>query len=154
MNIIKKRFFLFIAGVILLSSCGDMMAREILRVKMSHPGDLVPKYSFVQMKKGDKIAIWSDMDFNYIGVLKMTVILELYLQDTLHETIELSPLERNMVLDEVKEKQGSRTNWKFLSKNKEVTIKEDGNYKCIAYLKTSNGSFNENKAEIVLKRKF
>lgn len=151
---IKKWLFLLITGVLLLNSCGDMTAKEISRVKMSRPGDLVPKYSFAQMKKGDKIAIWSDMDFNYIGTsIKLDVLVELYLKDTLHETIEIAPLQRSITLNEVKEKEGSRTNWKFSGKNKEIVIKEDGNYKCIAYLKTSNSSFRSKKAEIVLKRK-
>ncbi|MNJ90971.1 hypothetical protein D3C87_86120 [compost metagenome] len=149
----KKGLFLLITGALLLTACADMNAKEILRVKMSKPGYL-PSYSFARMKKGDKIAIWSDMDFSYTGSrIELDVQVELYLKDSLYETIEFSPTRKSLTLNEVKETEGSRTNWKFSGKNEEIVIKEDGNYKCIAYLKSPKISFRSKKAEIVLKRK-
>lgn len=154
MKTIKKRFFLLIAGIILFNSCGDMTAKEILRVKMTRPGDLYPKHAYATMEKGDKIAIWSDMDFSYVGTsIQLEVQVELYLKDSLIETINLSPLDKSITLNEVTETEKSRTIRKFSGKNKEIEIRQDGNYKCIAYLKNTGSSFQVNKAEIVLKRK-
>lgn len=149
-----KYFALLFSAIMLFSACGDLTAKEIARVSASKPGDIAPRAAYVQLKKGDKIAIWSDMDFEYQSTPEMDFKVELYLNDALYETLEFKPTQKNMTINEVKSTTGKRKTWSFSGKNEEIEIRESGRFKCIAYLRTGfSVGLRINRADIVLKRK-
>ena len=142
---------------LLIYSCEAMLGKEVARIpvnKISSKNDIQPAQVSLELKKGDELFIWSEMDFEYEGDVKLVFQFMIFKDDSYKGGMEFDPTEKNISIKEVKTSIMGKTKWKFSGKNKNLAIEEDGNYTFKAVLITSeNESLILNKAEIVLKQK-
>lgn len=154
-NRLKYLIFLLGAGM-LLHACSDLNAKEIGRIPVNeyNPANLGYRSLHIQLKKGDKIALWSEMDMEYDGSVQMSLSVDMTLDDKPYQSLELNPFEKSITVNETKTISGKHTQWRFSGKNEEIEIKESGRYKFVAVLKTSfNPTLRMKQPQLILKRK-
>lgn len=151
-----RKIIAFLILPALLIGCSALTGEEIGRLKIneiSTEDKSVVKETTIALEKGDYIAIWSDMDLEYKGSLDLRFIIEIFKDDELIEELEIDPFDKNVTMNERKISLNKKTEWRFLGKNKKLSIKDDGEYKFRAYLVTlGNPDVEIKKAEIVLKK--
>jgi hypothetical protein len=160
LNTMKKSFFILTLTVIvctsLLSGCDALTGKEIGRIpvnQISTDSNLIIKETSLDLKSGEKISIWSDMDMEYEGNAELRFRMQLLKDGENLGNLEIDPTEKNITLGEVKTTLMGKTNWSFAGKNSEITIDGDGKYTFKAILVSSeNPTLKIMKAEIVLKK--
>ncbi|MCR9253317.1 MAG: hypothetical protein NXI20_23085 [bacterium] len=141
----------------LISGCDTLLGEEIARIpvnQVSYSDDnlQVQKIS-LDLKKEDKILIWSDMDIEYEDYVELGFRVNVLKDGEQLGGFEFDPTEKNITVGEIKTTVMGKTDWKFSGKNTFMTIEEDGNYTFEAILVASeNPTLIVNKAEIVLKK--
>ncbi len=152
----KKLKYTALALAFLLIGCNALTGEEIGRLKInkvsSSENFIVDEVS-LDLKKGDEIALWSDMDIAYDGDVNLRFRIKMYKNGKKDSELEVDPTHKNITIGEVKTKLGNTTKWSFMGKNSELKIKEDGNYTIKSILVASkNSSLKVNRAELVLKK--
>lgn len=151
----KKHITAF-ALLILLISCGALTGEEIARLqinKLSTNGNIIAKDVTLDLKKGEEIAFWSDMDMEYQGDLQLQFKVKLFKDKTLVNSFEFDPREKNITIGEVKTQLNEKTKWRFSGKNYALTIDEDASYRISSILVASeNPVIKIAKAELVIKK--
>ncbi len=151
-----KKLLILFALPFVLFSCDALTGEEIGRLKInkvSTDGNLAVEETVLDLKKGDKISIWSDMDMKYEGSVILSFKLEIFKDGEPYQEFNIDPMEKSITINEVKSVL-STTNWKFLGKNKDFKVEEDGKYTFKAFLEASNNSsLKIDKAELVFKKK-
>jgi len=141
--------------VLLFSGCNALIGEEIARLKInkvSANANAIVKESTVNLKKGDEIALWSDMDLEYDGNVNLRFRIKMYKNGTKTSELEIDPMKKNLSIGEVKSKIKRTTKWSFLGKNSAIKIEEDASYTFKGILVASkNASLKINKAELILK---
>lgn len=142
-----------LTGSITMLGC---TGEEIGRLQINHistEGDMVVKETTLNLKKGDEVAIWSDMDIEYEGDVDLRFRIEFLKNGLPMDQLEVDPTDKNITLGEVRTSLMDKTDWSFSGKNAEITIDEDATYTFKAFLIASeNPSLVLNKAEVVLKK--
>lgn len=150
-----KKLLILFALPIVLASCGALTGEEIGRLKInkvSTDENMKVEEAVLDLKKGDEISIWSDMDMEYEGTVSLRFYLEILKDGETYKEFEIDPTDKNITIGEVKTVL-KKTKWKFLGKNKNFKVEEDGKYTFKAYLEASdNTSLKVDKAELVFKK--
>ncbi|MCF1190172.1 hypothetical protein LRR18_01145 [Mangrovimonas sp. AS39] len=152
-----KQILLFLIPFLLLTSCDSITGEEIARLPINKVSTSEENYfekeTSLNLKKGDKIAFWSEMDFEYSGEESFLFRFRVYKNDEPFAILEFDPTNKNITIGEIKSTIGNKTKWSFTGKNKELKIKEDGKYTFKGILKTTkNPSLIVNKAIVVIKK--
>ncbi len=151
----KKLVILFCLPIILLG-CSALMGEEIARLsinQVSTEGNPVIKEVSLDLKKGEEIAIWSDMDFAYEGQIALRFRIEILKNNEDFGGQEIDPTIKNITLGEARTTINNKTDWNFSGENSEIKIEEDATYTFRAILVASdNPTLKIEKAELVLKR--
>ena len=141
---------------LLAASCSAITGEEIARLKInavSSSGNFIDDEVTLALKKGDEIALWSDIDMEYDGDVNLRFRIKMFKDGTKTSELEIDPTKKNITIGEVKTKIRNNTKWSFSGKNSEIKIEEDGNYTLKSILVASkNPSLKVNKAELVLKK--
>ncbi|NQX91369.1 MAG: hypothetical protein HRT74_04405 [Flavobacteriales bacterium] len=154
----KKTLLIITAaiGIFFLPSCGALFGEEVGRIpvnEISTNDSPIVKETSLDLKKGDKIAIWSEMDMEYEGFIGFRFKMEIYDKDELIDTFYFDPAEKNPSVGEVKSTFGQKTSWRFSGKNATYVAGRDGNLTFKASLESSeNSTLDLKKAEVVLKK--
>ncbi|WP_225034894.1 hypothetical protein [Winogradskyella sp. SM1960] len=145
-----------ILSLLLMVSCGltgEEVARLAINEVSKSDDNLIIIEDQVELKKGDEIAFWSDMDYNYEGQISLKFKIEIIKNDEKLGVLEIDPTDKNITIGELKTSINGKTDWSFTGKNTELDIKEDGNYTFRGLLVASENSTLEiNKAELVIKK--
>lgn len=141
----------------LLTGCDALTGKEVARLSINQVStdddNLIIKETSLDLKKGDEIAIWSDMDIKYEGDIAIRFKMEILKNGENFGGLEIDPTDKNITIGEVKTSLMGKTDWSFSGKNSEIKIEEDGNYTFKGILVSSDNSTLEvMKAEIVLKK--
>tara|TARA_B110000211_G_C14066761_1_gene548011 strand:- start:394 stop:864 length:471 start_codon:yes stop_codon:yes gene_type:complete len=141
----------------LLIGCEALTGKEVARLPINavtiDNNNLLTKEATLDLKKGEEILIWSEMDFEYEGDVALRFKIEIAKNDSVLTIIEIDPTEKNISMSEVKTSFMNKTDWSFSGKNAEYKIKEDGTYTFKGLLVASeNSTLKVNKAELVLKK--
>lgn len=141
----------------LLTGCNALTGEEVGRLQINQVStdkdNLIFKEISLDLKKDEKIAIWSDMDVEYEGDVALRFRLEILKDGENLGGLEIDPTDKNITIGEIKTSLGGKTDWSFSGKNSEIKIEDDGNYTFKGILIASeNSSLNVNKAEIILKK--
>jgi hypothetical protein len=151
----KKPFILFVLPFI-IGACSLLTGEEVGRLKinrLSTEDDLQSEEVSIDLKKGDEIAIWSEMDVKYKGEVMFLFKIQVFNGDDFVELLEIDPMDKNVSVGEVKTQINGKTNWKFSGKNMKYEIKEDGKYTFKGILIASKDSdLKIEKAEVVFKK--
>lgn len=142
----------------LLSSCGAIMGEEIGRLPINKIStdeeNLIIKEISLDLKKGDKIDFWSEIDLESEGDLALEFRVRMYKDGEELEMFEVFPFKGNITMNEKKIQKNDELDWSFSKKNTSKMIKEDGKYTFAAILLSNNNDkLNLNKAELVIRKK-
>lgn len=155
-----KRLLLLITvslSLYLLPGCNALTGEEVARISINQVStdddNLVVKETSLDLKKDDKIAIWSDMDIEYEGYITLRFRIEILEDGEKYSELEINPMDKNITVGETKTTLMGKTNWSFSGKNTNIKIEEDGIYTFKGILVSSeNPSLKVNKAELVFKK--
>lgn len=143
-------------ALLLLPSCEAITGKELARLSidtLSTPDVLVMREATLNLKKDDRIALWSHLDMAYDGMAALTMRVRVVKDDADLQLFELDPTEKNVTVGETKTELNGHTEWSFTGKNAEYTAPEDGAYTFKAILTAEeNPSLVIRKAELVLKQ--
>lgn len=150
-----KKIILFFFVTCFISACG-ITGTEIGRLsinKVSTPDSLIIKEVTLDLKKGETLLIWSEMDVEYEGDVAMQFKIDVMKNGAPFGSFEINPTDKSISLGELKKTFNNKTTWSFSGKNSELDIKEDGKYNFNAIFVTSdNPTLKVNKAEVVFKK--
>ena len=152
-----KTIFSLIVLFLLFSSCSALMGEEVGRIpvnKISEDEDhLVIKEIELDLKKGQKLAIWSEIDLESEGDLALEFRLRIFHEQTELEMKSIFPFKGNITMNEKKTQLNDKLDWSFSKKNDTYVVPESGHYTFAAIL-VSNGNKNVkiNKAELVFRK--
>ncbi|MDC1162592.1 hypothetical protein OAT18_04040 [Tenacibaculum sp.] len=156
MKIILSTLIL-LASLTLLTGCDALTGKEVARLSINQvstdDNNLIIKETSLDLKNGEEIAIWSDMDIKYEGDVDLRFKIEVLKNGENFGGLEIDPTEKNITIGEVKTSLMGKTDWSFFGKNSEIKIEEDANYTFKAILVSSESTtLKITKAEIVLKK--
>lgn len=151
-----KSLYLILLSVFIIS-CDSITGEEIARLpinKVSTGEDkLFEEEAVLDLKKGDKISFWSDIDLEYKDELFFGFRIRVWKNNVPYGIIEFESTDKNITIGEFKTNINGKTKWSFTGKNSEMEIKEDAKYKFRGIFKTStNESLVVNKAELIIKK--
>jgi hypothetical protein len=149
--------FALSVSLILLTDCDALTGEEIARLSINQvstdENSLIIKETSLNLKKGEEIAIWSEMDIEYEGDVALRFRMEVSKDGENFGDLEIDPTDKNITIGEVKTSLMGKTDWRFSGKNSKIKIEEDGNYTFKGILVASeNSTLKVTKAEIVLKK--
>ena len=151
----KKLFNLLMLSLI-LAGCDAITGKEVGRLpinQVSTEENLVSKEVTLDLKKGDEVAVWSDMDIEYEGEVDLRFRIELWENGEKQLSAEVDPTQKNITMGEIRTTINDKTEWSFFGKNTEIKIEDDGKYTIKAALVASeNPTLKVTKAEMVLKK--
>jgi hypothetical protein len=151
----KKLLMLFALSLI-LTGCDALIGKEVGRLpinQVSTEENVIIKEATLDLKKGDEIAIWSDMDIEYEGDVELRFRMEIWKNGEKMGGSEVDPMKKNITMGEIRTTINGKTEWSFFGKNSEIKIEDDGKYTIKAILVASeNSSLKVVKAEMVLKK--
>jgi len=151
----KKLISLFTLALLFIG-CSALTGEEIARLainKVSSKGNFIDKDVILELKKGDEIAFWSDMDMAYEGEVNLRFRVKIFKNDAKMSELEIDPMKKSITIGEVKSSIMDKTKWSFTGKNSELKIEEDASYRIAAILIASNNpSLEVTKAELILKK--
>lgn len=151
-----KKLIFTLALPLFLIGCSAITGEEIARLKInkvSIQGNFVAKDVTLDLKKGDELSFWSDMDIAYEGEATLEFKVKIFKNQTKVAQFEIDPTKKKLTIGEVKTAVMGKTKWSFFGKNHEFVIEEDGAYRISSILVASkNPSLKVTKAELVLKK--
>lgn len=136
--------------------CDLVSGEEIARFpvnRVSSAEDTAASEQSLQLKKGEEIAFWSEMEVEYQGEVELRFRVDIRKDGTDFDQLEVNPFEKNITIGEVKKEINGDVYWSFDGKNGEIEIPEDGEYTFVAWLEASDvSSLKVGKAELVLRK--
>jgi hypothetical protein len=139
-----------------LAGCSALTGEEVGRLAIntvSSEEGLITKETTINLKQGDEIVFWSDMDISYEGDAALRFRLTIQKEGASPDNLEIDPTVKDMTLGEVKTTLGNKTTWSFSGRNFIFNVQEDGRYNFKAILVASeNSSLTIRKAELVIKK--
>ena len=155
----KKTVALILLAIAIFSftGCDALTGEEVGRLPINqvstNDDEQIIKEISLDLKKGEEIAIWSDMDIEYEGDVALRFRMEIFRDGAKIGILEIDPTDKNISIGELKTSLMNKTKWSFSGKNTKIKIEDDGNYTFKGILTASeNPSLIVNKAEIVLKK--
>jgi hypothetical protein len=155
----KKSLFNFCILILtsFISGCSALTGEEVARLSINKlstsDNNLYMQEAKLNLKKGETISFWSDMDMEYTGDVELRFKVEILKNETSIGILEINPTEKNITLGEVKTTIMDKTTWRFQGKNSQIEIEEDAAYRFKAILVgNNNSSLVLSKAELVLKK--
>jgi hypothetical protein len=147
----------FTISLTILTGCEALTGKEVARLSINqvstNNNNLIIKEATLDLKKGEEILIWSEIDIEYEGDVALRFKIEISKNDTILNILEIDPTDKSISMGEVKTNLRNKTDWSFSGKNSELKIEEDGTYTFKGLLVSSpNLTLKVLKAEIVLKK--
>lgn len=156
---IDSRWILLYASAVLLfiSACGSGSGEELARLKInkvSKEDHIRQEDVTLDLKKGDELEFWTEMDMSYEGDVVLLFRILIFKDGVDHGSLDLDPRNKSTTLNETKTVENGVTHWKFTAKNHTTPIYQDNNY-TYQVLLASGGNDSTlviRKADLVLKR--
>lgn len=138
-----------------MSACDALTGEEVARMDIHDTSDreLNIKQATVNLKKGDEVAFWTEMDLEYENDLALRYSVEVWKDSQRLKAFDLDALNTNVRMMEVRTSFGNKTSWSYTGRMGKMEIAEDGIYDFKAILRSSgNPTLVLKKANLVLKR--
>jgi len=145
--------YLLWSSLLFLISCSALTGEEIARISNEISTTSQPKSKEVvlQLKKGDEIEIWSDMDFEWDKKVELRFLIELLKEGEKYTDYEINPIVKSVSVGDVKTELFGSHKWYFFGKNSTIKIEEDASYTFkVILIASDNPSLRVNRADIVL----
>ena len=151
-----KRSIILPAILLSLVACDALTGEEVARLsinEVSSEANQVVKETSIDLKKGDEIAIWSDMDIEYEGDLGMRFRIQVLRDGVQTDLLEIDPTDKRITLGEFRTTVMDKTEWSFSGRNTVLEIQEDGHYTFKGiFVASENPTLKVNKAEVFFKK--
>lgn len=152
----SPRLATLLAATLLLPACDALMGQEVGRLPIntiSAPGKDAPREVTVELKKGEEVAVWSEMDLSYQGQQQLQFQLAVLRDGQPVEQLSFDPREKNLSIKEVKTNVNGAVSWSFAGRNRTLRIPATGRYTFRGRLlaQPAHGP-NIRKAELVLRK--
>ena len=152
----RYQHILMVLLIGVIAGCSPTTGEEIARIKLdraSTGGSPAIKELEIDLKAGEKIYLWNEMDLTYEGEVALLFQIQVINGTDTLGVMRFNPLDNDMIIGEVKNTVGGITNWEFSGYSKFWTIKKDGNYQLKAFLSTNgNETLQMRKADLVLRK--
>lgn len=137
-------------------SCDAISAEEMARLsfdRVASQDDLNIQTTELELKAGDKIQLWTEMNMEYEGPLGLEYRVMITKEADTLAFLQLDPEDKDVTMGEFKTEFGNETKWRFSGRMSKITIEDDGLYKFSSVLASSeNPSLKLKKADLVLKK--
>lgn len=139
-----------------LSACNILFGEEIARLEikeLSVEGTYHEDSTTVQLKEGDEITIWTDVDLEYEG--EVDYLFKAYIESPGKKKtyFTIYPEERSTTVGEVTTSFNNHTSTKYQGKAETVVITEGGTYTLRGYFITDSPDvLTVNKSDLVIKK--
>ena len=152
-----NKIIILIFVIISTISCNSFLGEEIGRINIEKVStsdeNSFPEEITLNLKKGEKISFWSEMDFEYFGEEEFRFLIDIYKDDELYGDFEIDPLDKSITIGEIKTTIDDKTNWSFTGKNITLNIDKEGKYRFNVLLITSNNPTTViNKSILIIKK--
>ena len=146
---------LTLVAVFLMAGCDSITGDEVARLPINETSnkELIIKEATLDLKKGDAISFWTEMDMEYEDDVAMVYTVEIWKDTVKQGGFKLNAMETNPTLYEVKTSFGNKTSWSYTGKMERLGIESDGKYTFKAVINSSdNPTLVLKKAELILKK--
>ncbi len=147
---------LILLTAILAYSCDAISAKEVARLsfdRIATQENLNIQTTELELKAGDKIQLWTEMNMEYEGPLGLEYRVMVTKEADTLAFFQLDPEDKDVTMGEVKTSINDKTKWRFSGRMGKFAIEDDGLYKFSSMLASSeNPSLKLNKADLVLKK--
>ncbi|MCE3226718.1 MAG: hypothetical protein K0S32_1269 [Bacteroidetes bacterium] len=145
-----------VIAIVVFTACAALSAKEIARIainKISNEENLDWKSTSIDLKKGEKLWLWTDLDIEYEGELGLEYqVLVIRDSDTLR-MVKLNPLKCNVKMFEKTVSIMNKTTQSYEGSMEAFEIADDGKYTFNAILVSNhNETLKLTKADLVLKK--
>lgn len=152
----KMKTLLFtLFSAILLSACGNEFGDEVARLPIKELSNEELKFQEVslELKKGDELSFWTDLDIEFDVELELGYGVEIYRGETMLDVLQLDVFAVNPILNETTVTIGKNTKRSYMGKMESLLIEEDDTYVFKAVLISSEfPPLNIAKADLVIKQ--
>lgn len=145
---------MFIAVAMIFTACNLFGGKEVARLainEVSTKENIITKEATLDLKQGEEIHFWSDMDVEFDGDPAFEFYIHIT-KDSAVMDLKVNPFERNVTMNEVTKTINGHTDTRFEANNYQLKITESGTYKIEAILISHNQNLTINKAELVIKK--
>jgi hypothetical protein len=147
---------LVLSLILVVSACAALSSKEVTRIPISTVSteeQLDWKSTSLDLKKGDKLWLWTDIDIEYEGDLGLEYQVKVYRDKDTLGMVRLNPLDCKVKMMEVSTTLMNKSTRSYQGNMDVMEIKQSGNYRFEAIL-VSNGnqSLQLKKADLVLKK--
>ena len=154
---IQLSSIILLLSLCLWTACDALNAEEVARLPINEvstdPENPIVKEASLELKQGEKLYFWSEMDFEYEGEVQLLFRVELLRDGESMGFMEIDPTVKDITIGQIKTTIMDKTSWSFSGKNNHMTIEEDGMYTFKGILVASgNPTLVIDQAEIVLKK--
>jgi len=152
---IKLILVLLMVSTLLLQSC-NLTGKEVARIKLTEPStkeNLKIESTNIELKAGDEISFWAQMDMKYKKPANMEYEIHLLHNDKEIDVLYLNPLETNITLNAKEFTINNSTKQSFTGKMGSYIIRDDGNYTVqTALLTSANIQLELKQADLIIKK--
>jgi hypothetical protein len=135
--------------------CDTFTGEEVARLPINKTSnkELIVKEATLDLKEGEGVSFWTEMDMEYENDLGMVYTVEIWKDSVKQGGFQLDALKTNPTLFETRTTVGNKTSWSFTGKMDHLEIDSDGKYTFKAVINSSdNPTLNLKKAELVIKK--
>lgn len=150
-----KTLLFTLFSAILLSACGNEFGDEVARLPIKELSNEELKFQEVslELKKGDELSFWTDLDIEFDVELELGYGVEIYRGETMLDVLQLDVFAVNPILNETTVTIGKNTKRSYMGKMESLLIEEDDTYVFKAVLISSEfPPLNIAKADLVIKQ--
>lgn len=150
-----KALLFTLFSAILLSACGNEFGDEVARLPIKELSNEELKFQEVslELKKGDELSFWTDLDIEFDVELELGYGVEIYRGETMLDVLQLDAFAVNPILNETTVTIGKNTKQSYMGKMESLLIEEDDTYVFKAVLISSEfPPLNIAKADLVIKQ--
>ena len=150
-----KYLFAIVFITFIAASCDALLGEEVARIPVdviSSDSVLVQKETTLDLKAGDEITFWSDVEISYDGFIEIWWQVSVIKDDMPYENIAFDPLDKDITINGTETEFNGKVETSYTGRNYKMTIGDDGSYTFKSSLHGSNPLPTIGKAHLVIRR--
>ncbi|MBN2729262.1 MAG: hypothetical protein JXR53_08560 [Bacteroidales bacterium] len=151
-------FFLIFSSSVFLFSCAGMFGEEFARIpidKISGDGQLNVESKTLNLKAGEELSLWTDLDIEYSGSLELEyqIVVVIDKEDTL-DLIRFDAFKNDASFNKRTVTINNKTTYSVMGRLGPFQVEKDGSYEFnVAIFSNQNANdFSFNKGDLVFRK--
>jgi hypothetical protein len=150
-----KLFFVCLSSVLFIA-CAALSSKEVARIainKVNNTENQEWKSTSIDLKKGDKLYFWTDLDLEYEGELELNYNVRVIKNSDTLRVVKLNPLNCKLKMFEKTVSLMGKTSQSYEGNMDAFEITDAGKYTFdVILVSNPNETLKLNKADLVLKK--